>query len=65
MPRHRQNALDIVAQANQRSNDMIDEARDKAVAVGERVKAQAQAEIEQEIEQARAMLRKEVAGHCD
>ena len=42
--------------------NMISEARDKAVAASEHVKTQAQAEIEQEIEQARTLLRKEVAG---
>ena len=57
----RTEAADLVAQAQKRSNDMVVEAKDTAVAEGERMLEAARAQIEQESNAARDKLRGEVA----
>jgi F-type H+-transporting ATPase subunit b len=57
----RTEAADLVAQAQKRSNDMVAEAKDTAVAEGERMLEAARAQIEQESNAARDKLRGEVA----
>lgn len=54
-------ARDIVAQAEKRGGELVDEARRTAAAEGERLLAAARAQIEQESRQAREALRDEVA----
>ena len=53
-------AAEIVAQAQKRGNEMIEEARLAARAAGEGEKQKAMAEIEQEVISARESLRKQV-----
>lgn len=48
-------------QANKRGNQIVEEAKEAAVAEGERIKAAAQAEIERQVAQAREELRGKVA----
>ncbi|KPC52193.1 F0F1 ATP synthase subunit B [Amantichitinum ursilacus] len=54
-------AAELVAQAEKRANQIIDEAKEKAKVEGERITAGAQAEITQQLEQARGVLRQQVA----
>lgn len=54
-------AAGIIDAANKRSNQIVEEAKDAAVAEADRVKASAQAEIEQETNRAREQLRGQVA----
>lgn len=53
-------AAEIVAQAQKRSNEMVEESRDTARSEGERLKQAAQAEIDQEVVQAKESLRAQV-----
>ncbi len=57
----RTEAADLVAQAQKRSNDIVGEAKDLAVAEGERMLDAARARIEQETSTAREALRSQVA----
>lgn len=54
-------ARDIVAQAEKRGGELVDEARRTAATEGDRLLAAARAQIEQESRQAREALRDEVA----
>lgn len=54
-------AAAIVEAAHKRGNQMIDEAKEAALAEAERVKAAAESEIEQEANRAREQLRSQVA----
>lgn len=53
-------AAEIVAQAQKRGNEIIEESKDGARSEGERLKLAAQAEIDQEVVQARESLRSQV-----
>jgi len=53
-------AAEIVAQAQKRSNEVVEASKDTARAEAERIKSSAQAEIEQEVVNARENLRKQV-----
>jgi F-type H+-transporting ATPase subunit b len=55
------NASDIIAQAQKRYNDILDEAKRDAQAEAARIKAAAHAEIEQETNRAREELRERMA----
>jgi F-type H+-transporting ATPase subunit b len=55
------NASDIIAQAQKRYNDILDEAKREAQAEAARIKAAAHAEIEQETNRAREELRERMA----
>ncbi|MGC2519862.1 MAG: F0F1 ATP synthase subunit B [Burkholderiales bacterium] len=57
----RERAGEIVVQADKRSVQMIEEAKNAAREEGNREKAAAKAEIEQEVSRAREMLREQVA----
>lgn len=54
-------AAGIVDAANKRGNQIVDEAKELAIAEGQRLKEAAQAEIEQELNRAREHLRSQVA----
>ena len=54
-------AADIVAQAQKRGTEIIDEAKGSARTEGERLITAAQAEIDQEVNRAREQLREKVA----
>lgn len=54
-------AAGIVDAANKRGNQIVDEAKDLAIAEGQRLKDAAQSEIEQELNRAREHLRSQVA----
>ena len=54
-------AADIVAQAQKRGTEIIDEAKGNARTEGERLITAAQAEIDQEVNRAREQLREKVA----
>ena len=54
-------AAGIVDAANKRGNQIVDEAKELAIAEGQRLKEAAQAEIEQEVNRAREQLRSQVA----
>ncbi len=54
-------ANDIINHAHKRANEIVEEAKDQARAEGERLVAAAQAEVEQERNRAREQLRKDVA----
>lgn len=53
-------AAEIVATAQKRGNEIIEESKNTARSEGERLKASAQAEIDQEVVTAREALRKQV-----
>lgn len=53
-------AAEIVAAAQKRGNEIIEESKNTARTEGERLKASAQAEIDQEVVTARETLRKQV-----
>jgi F-type H+-transporting ATPase subunit b len=57
----KQQAADIVAQAQKRGNEIIEEAKEAARSEGDRIKAAAGAEIEQEVNRAKEQLRAQVA----
>ncbi|GGP25797.1 F0F1 ATP synthase subunit B [Silvimonas amylolytica] len=57
----KQHASELIAQAEKRANQIIDEAKDKAKVESERLLAGAQAEITQQVEQAKGVLRQQVA----
>ncbi len=57
----KEEAAGIIDAANKRANQLVEEAKDVAVAEADRVKASAQAEIELEANRAREQLRKQVA----
>lgn len=54
-------AAGIVDAANKRGNQIVDEAKELAIAEGQRLKEAAQSEIEQELNRAREHLRSQVA----
>lgn len=54
-------AAGIIDAANKRGNQIVEEAKEQAVAEGKRLKEAAQAEIEQEVNRAREHLRGQVA----
>jgi F-type H+-transporting ATPase subunit b len=54
-------ASGIIEGANKRGRQIVDEAKEQAVAEGDRLKEAAQAEIEQEVNRAREELRGQVA----
>ena len=58
----RASAAELIAQAEKRANQIIDEAKEKAMVEGDRITAGAQAEITQQLEQAKGVLRQQVAG---
>lgn len=58
----RDQAAKIVDQANRRSNEIVDEAKQAAAAEGQRLIGDARQEIDIERSRAREQLRKEVAG---
>ena len=55
-------AAEIVAQAQKRSNEIVDEAKNSARDEADRIVVAANAEIEQEVNRAKEKLRKEVSG---
>lgn len=57
----RQQAQEILAQADKRASQIIDEAKSTAAEEGARLVTGAKAEIEQEVSRAREMLRAQVA----
>jgi F-type H+-transporting ATPase subunit b len=57
----RQQATQIIEQAERRGAELVEEAKDNATAAGDRILAQARAEIEQDTSRAREALRGEVA----
>jgi F-type H+-transporting ATPase subunit b len=57
----RAEAAGIIDAANKRGNQLVDEAKNAALAEAQRVKVSAQAEIEQEANRAREQLRSQVA----
>ena len=57
----RDQAKEIVDQANRRASVIVDEAKESAREEGERLIVAARAEIEQEVNQAREILRGQVA----
>ena len=59
--KQKEQAAAIVEQANKRANQIVDEAKESALAEGSRLKAAAQAEIEQEMNRAKEQLRGQVA----
>jgi F-type H+-transporting ATPase subunit b len=58
----RDKAVQIVDQANKRSNEIVEDAKATALAEGQRLVAQAHEEIALEVTRAREGLRKQVAG---
>jgi len=58
----REQAAEIINKANQRSNSMVNEAKDKAKVEADGVLAKAEAEISSEINTAREKLRADVSG---
>jgi F-type H+-transporting ATPase subunit b len=57
----RAQAAEVLANANKRSSEMVDEAKEQARAEGERLVLAARAQIQQELGQAKEALRREVA----
>jgi len=57
----RTQAAEVLANANKRSSEMVDEAKEQARAEGERLVVAARAQIQQELGQAKESLRREVA----
>lgn len=57
----KEEAARIIDAANRRANQIIDEAKEKALEEGARIKLAAEAEVEQEINRAREQLRGQVA----
>lgn len=57
----KEEAAAIIEQANKRANQIIEEAKQQARVEADRVKASAQAEIEQDVNNAREVLRAQVA----
>lgn len=55
-------AAEIVTQAQKRASEIVEEAKDNAKEEAGRVKAAADAEIEQEINRAKEQLRQQIAG---
>ena len=55
-------AAEILAQAQKRATEIVEEAKDNAKEEASRVKAAADAEIEQEVNRAKEHLRQQVAG---
>ena len=53
-------AQDILAQAQKRSNEIVDEAKENAKAEGDRIITAAQAEIEQEVNRMKEQMREQV-----
>lgn len=54
-------AADIIEQANKRASQIVEEAKIDARSEGERIKAAAQADVDNQINQAREVLRSQVA----
>ncbi len=54
-------AADIIALAQRRAGEIVDEAKVDAVTEGDRIKSAANADIDQEVNRAREQLRKEVS----
>jgi F-type H+-transporting ATPase subunit b len=61
MRKGKEEAAAIIEQANKRANQIVEEAKEKALEEADRVKAAKQAELEQEVNQAREILRSQVA----
>jgi F-type H+-transporting ATPase subunit b len=61
MKQAREQAAELLAQANKRSVEMVEESRGQARVEGERLVTAARAQIQQELGQAREALRREVA----
>lgn len=61
MKKARQEAADVLAAANKRSVEIVEESKGQARTEGERLVAAARAQIQQEVGQAREALRREVA----
>ena len=61
MKQAREQAAEVLATANKRSSEMIEESKGHARTEGERLVTAARAQIQQEIGQAREQLRREVA----
>ena len=61
MKQAREQAVEVLATANKRSSEMIEESKGHARTEGERLVTAARAQIQQEIGQAREALRREVA----
>lgn len=57
----KEEAAKIIALAQKRSNEIIEDAKNEAKAEGDRIIHSAQAQIEQEVERARAALREQVS----
>ena len=55
-------AAEVIAQAQKRASEIVEEAKEHARAEGGRIVAAANAEIEREVNQAKEVLRKQVAG---
>ncbi|MFW1678306.1 F0F1 ATP synthase subunit B [Pontibacter sp. JAM-7] len=61
MRKGKEEAAAIIEQANKRANQIVEEAKEKALEEANRVKAAKEAELEQEVNQAREVLRAQVA----
>jgi len=57
----KEQAGEIIAQAQKRASEIVDEAKNDARTEGERIVAAAQSEIEQEVNRAKEVLRTQVA----
>ncbi len=57
----KQQAAEIIAQAQKRGTEIVEEAKEAARSEGDRIKAAAGAEIEQEVNRAKEQLRAQVA----
>jgi F-type H+-transporting ATPase subunit b len=57
----KQQAQEIINQAQKRANEMVDDAKETAREEAEKIKAAASADIDQQINSAREQLRKEVS----
>lgn len=58
----KEQAAEILAQAQKRAGEMVDEAKGDAKAEAERIRTAAAAEIDQEVNRAKEHLRQQVAG---
>ena len=61
MKQAREQGAELLAQANKRSTEIVEESKGQARAEGERLVTAARAQIQQELGQAREALRREVA----
>ena len=57
----KEQAMEIISQAEKRSGELIEEAKNQAKLEGERIVTAAKAEIEQEVNRAKELLRAQVA----